>query len=266
MSVAVVIVYAIASRGWASHSDTDLLAMAEHAFAAGSDYRHDAAKARPQFEHAAAGYDELWRRGYQNPFLALNRARSHRLAGDLPRTIVALREGLLVAPWSRPLQVAMEEARATVSYPQVGDLELQCRPRSVVTISSRMSPIEAWSLLGFLWLLSCCGLARYAMTKALRWLLVSIVLFVALCVVGWLWLQDQQQQQKERAFPLVIVNQEVTLRRGNAEAYPPRFEGKLPRGVEAQELTHRGGWVQIRLAGGAVGWIPEFAVLRVLRS
>ena len=53
------------------------------------------------------------------------------------------------------------------------------------------------------------------------------------------------------------------LRKGNSEFYPARLEAVLPKGVEARELTRRGGWVQVRLAGGAVGWLPETAVLKV---
>ena len=35
------------------------------------------------------------------------------------------------------------------------------------------------------------------------------------------------------------------------------------KGVEARELTRRGGWVQVRLASGAIGWVPEVSALKV---
>ena len=60
-----------------------------------------------------------------------------------------------------------------------------------------------------------------------------------------------------------MVTDDAVLRRGNAESYPPRLDPRLPRGVEARELTRRGGWVQVELAGGAAGWLPETIVLPV---
>jgi hypothetical protein len=266
MSVAAVILLAVAPTGWLNQPDAEVLALAEQAFVAGSNHWQDAAQARPQFALAAAGYDELWRRGYRNPQIALNRARSHRLAGDLPRTIVALHEGLATTRWNRPLQVTLEEAREAVNYPLVGDLQSQCRPATVVTIGNRMSPVEGWLAAGLLWLIACCAVARYIITRAARWLLVALLAIPMLGVLGWLWLNDEQLRRNTDVGSLIVLREDVMLRRGNAEAYPPRLDKKLPRGVEAHELGRRGGWVQIRLAGGAVGWVPEPAVLRVVVS
>ena len=35
----------------------------------------------------------------------------------------------------------------------------------------------------------------------------------------------------------------------------------LPAGVEARLLFERGAWLQIRLDGGEVGWVPRTAVM-----
>jgi len=57
----------------------------------------------------------------------------------------------------------------------------------------------------------------------------------------------------------VVVAADAVLRKGNADAYPPRLEARLPPGPRP-ELARRGGWVQVELAGGAVGWLPEAVV------
>src|SRR5437867_1846512 len=54
-------------------SDENLLGRTESAFARGIEHRGDADLARDWFRAAAAGYDELWRRGHHTPALALNR-------------------------------------------------------------------------------------------------------------------------------------------------------------------------------------------------
>ena len=247
-----------------SAKDNDLVALAAQEFEQGVQFRDDAAKARPRFRESARLYDELWRRGYRDPNLALNRAVSHRLAGDLPGAIVALNEGLANARWNRPLRVALEDARSAVVYPIHSDLASQCRPASPSTIGTRMSPLEAKLVAGGLWLLACAGIARFAMTRTAWWLAFAGIVLLALCVLGGLWLQDSLVRANENEFPLVVMNADVYLRKGNAETYPMRLEGvsKLPKGVEARELTRRGGWSQIRLANGVVGWIPEASALK----
>jgi acyl-coenzyme A synthetase/AMP-(fatty) acid ligase len=101
------------------------------------------------------------------------------------------------------------------------------------------------------------------MTRAGWWLAFAGLMLAALALLGGLWWQDDRQRRREAAEPLVIVTQDATLRRGNAEGYPARLDAKLPRGVEARALTRRGGWVQVRLAGGAIGWLPATATLKV---
>jgi hypothetical protein len=261
--LAVVLALAVGSpeTGFAGASDGDVLTAAERAFAEGTARRDNAAAARGWFREAANGYDELWRRGFRNPALARNRARAHRLAGDLPGAIAALHQGLAVARYDRPLQVELEGARSAVAYPIDGDLAAQCRPPPARTVGTRMSPAEAYLVAGLLWLLVCGGVARFAMTRARWWLVFAGGWAAGLAVLGGLWWSDHRAQARGGARPLVIVADDATLRRGNAESYPPRLEPKLPRGVEARELTRRGGWVQVELAGGAVGWLPEAAVM-----
>jgi hypothetical protein len=265
MRTAALLVLLLASNALASPgaSDSELLSSAERAFAEGTGLRGDSAQARPAFARAALAYDELWHRGHHGPDLALDRARAHRLANDLPGAVVALNEGLAAAPWNRPLQVALEDARAAVAYPLAGDLAAQCRPAPAAGIGTRMSPAEGWLLVGLLWLLACAAVARFAMTRRPVWLGSAAAWAVALAVLGGFWWQHHRQHRAANEHPLVVLAEDAVLRKGNADAYPPRLEGKLPRGAEARELTRRGGWVQVQLAGGAVGWLPESSVLPV---
>lgn len=244
--------------------DDTLVSLAAHEFEQGKNWRHDAAKARTRFREAARLYDELWRRGVRDPNLALNRANAHRLAGDLPGAILALNEGLAAARWNRPLQMALEDARAAVVYPASSDLPVRCRPGPSTTIGTRMSPFEAWIIAALFWFLACGGLARFAMMRTGWWLAFASVWLAALAVLGGLWLQDDRIRARDDEHPLIVVADDVSFRKGNSESYPLRLDGvaKLPKGVEAREVSHRGGWVQIRLADGVIGWIPEAAALK----
>ena len=235
------------------------LAEAEQAFAEGVELRNDSAKARPAFARAAAAYDSVWNQGLHTPELALNRARAHRLAGNLPRCIAALHDGLALARFARPLRAELADARAAVQFPLDGELAAQCRPKSLAIVSSRMSSADAWFLAGFLWLLACAGVARFAMTRNPLWLGFAGLWLAGLTLLGGLWLQEARLRERDESLPLRVVTEDVMLRRGNADAYPPRVDAALPKGTEVRELTRRGGWVQVQLPGGAIGWLPEKA-------
>ncbi len=236
-----------------------LLAAAEAAFAEGVAHRHDAATARAAFARAATAYDELWGNGEPTPALALNRAKAHRLAGNLPAALLALNEGLVAFPWHRPLQVALEDARAAVDYPAASGLARQCRPPPPSGLSSRVSPGEAWLVCGGCWLVACGAATRFAMTRRPGWLGCSALATLAVVTCGYLF--DRDPDDLPERHPVVILTRQETLRSGNSAAFPPRLEPPLPAGVEARKLAERGGWVQVQLAGGAVGWLPAGSVL-----
>jgi hypothetical protein len=244
-------------------SPAETLAAAEAAFAEGVELRDDSARAKPAFSRAAAKYDALWNQGFRTPELALNRARAHRLAGNLPRSIAALHDGLAVARFSRALQVELEDARAAVQFPLDGELAAQCRPLRISGVSRRMSPADAWVLTGVLWLVACATAVRFIMTRNTYWLALTGLTLVGLTVLGVLWVQDARHRARDESLPLLIVADDVTLRRGNAAAYlpPPKLDTPLPKGTEVRELARRGGWVQVQLTNGAVGWLPESATI-----
>jgi len=232
------------------------LAQAERHFAAGVESRHDADSARSHFAQAAQDYDQLWQSGSRNASLAKNRARARRLAGNLPAAIAALHEGLALARYDRSLQVELEEARAAVAYPH-DDLAAACRPQPLRGIGTRMSPLEAYLAAGGLWLAACLGVARFAMTRVPGWLLGSAACLVGLALLGGFWWQDARRQTNEHARPLILLTRECALKAGNGDSWPDRLKWRLPPGVEVRELARRGGWIQVELASGAAGWLPE---------
>lgn len=244
----------------AGSGDADVLAAAETAFARGVELRGDSEMARPAFAQAAKGYDELWRRGFRNPALDRQRGRAKRLAGDLGGAIAAFHDGLALGRYDRPLQTDLADARAAVAFPNDGELAAQCRPRVSRTVSARMSPSDAFAVAGGLWLLACVAAVRFVMTRAGGWLATAGGCVVVLSLLGGLWWEDARQREKYESRPLVVIREDVMLRKGNTELHPPRLDQKLPRGVEARELLRRGGWVQVELAGGAIGWVPEVSV------
>lgn len=248
--------------GFAASASASDIAVRE--FEAGLALRHDATAARPHFAAAAAESDREWTAGHHTPAVALNRGRAHFLAGDSPAAIVAFREGLAVAPWDAGLQRALVEARGTVAYPNEPDPTERTRPDAPGGLRSRLSPLD---LLGFACIASfvvVVGVTR-RLTARDGWAVpLAVVGIIGIAVVVWIARTLADEDAVDRETPTVVVAFDGTvLRRGNADSHGPRLAHPLAAGSEVQVLGSRGGWLQVRIPGGAVGWLPESRVLRL---
>jgi len=87
------------------------------------------------------------------------------------------------------------------------------------------------------------------------------VLLLAAMLSAWIIALAREERDREMHPLVVIARDSVMLRRGNGLTFPPRYETPVHRGVEARLLFERGGWLQIELSGGEVGWVPRDHVL-----
>lgn len=224
--------------------------------------RADAAAARQHFADAAKGFDQDWREGKRTRELALNRGRAHFLAGNLPEAVRAFRDGLALAPWDAALQAGLNHCRTKVAYPPAAKPEERLQPDSLTAIRHRVSPDDlAVASFGFSLCLVVCLGAR--LTVQPGWASpLALVGGAGLLLVIALGVKLELDAAAERTHPVLVVASDATLRTGNAASFDPRLAFPVPRGAEVRELHRRGGWVQVRLPGGAVGWLPEESVLR----
>lgn len=233
-------------------------------FQAGVAARDDAAKARQQFAQAAAYWEKLWWEGEQTPVLARNRARAYYLAGNLPQALVAIHQGLALAPWDRHLQREEAALRAEVVKACDPQLHPVCQPVLFGWLRRWCSPWDVWCFVTVLWWGGWLALARFRMIRRWRWGVIaggSLGGAVLLAVV-WEW-EQWQWQRKESHHPLLVLAQPSLLRMGNAIEYPPYWSAPLPAGVEGRWVGQRGGWVQLQLSDGTRGWVPASDVLWV---
>jgi hypothetical protein len=232
-----------------------VLVAAEAAFAEGVRLREDAGSARLQFARAAEEYEELRRRGVNNPALYRNLGHAYLLAGDLPRAILTYRHGLQQVPGNRALQEDLAVARGMVVHGAAGHFgqppELApWRPPlswSVWAVAAALSYAIAW----------VCW-TRWWMTRRRSLLALGTGAFMtALAVAVFAWIETQRAQE-EAAHPVVVIaTDDVRLRRGDGPHFPARYDTPLNRGVEARLLYRRGDWLQVVLSGGEVGWVPQ---------
>lgn len=245
-------------------NEGELLDVAESEYRAGLDARADASKAIPHFREAVATYEALWKRGIRNPSLARNLAQSYLLAGDLAHAIRAYQLGMRIAAHDPDLQSGLAFARGQVRYPVNGNLarEAQYHDRRSLL---RVGP--AW-LFGAVavaaYLFALLALARGWMSRRpVWWALGGTMMIVAILVAGAAIWEDKHLTD-EKALPLAVVNKEgAFVHRGNGTEFPLRLVERLPEGVEVIVIAERGGWLQVYLGGGAVGWVDARQVVRV---
>jgi hypothetical protein len=242
-------------------SDAQIQERAEQGFLQGVQARQQLETARPHFQQAAEDYEILRRRGVHNRFLFRDQGNAYLLAGDLPHAILAYRRGLRLQPDDRQLQACLARARERVV--QAEGSSLGHPPSDALPPWLPWIP-PGWCLLGGLlgYSLLWVALTRWWMVREGPWLTLAtgLVLLVVLCGANVLY--DYQVRHDAVQHTLaVIAEDKVFLRQGNGLAYPPRYESPLNRGVEARVLFVRGNWLQIELASGAVGWIPDGAAL-----
>jgi hypothetical protein len=246
-------------------SANELLSAADAAYREGLDARDDAAKARPHFVRAAEAYEDAWEGDGRTPAVARNMAQARFLAGDLGGCIGNYRRGLRAFPHDPDLRAGLAFARAQVAYPLSGDLADVARPREAGTVLDRL-PLSfvqlgwaavavaglGWLTLARAWVSARGGLA----------LVGGAMVLTAAAGGGWLWWEDGRRRA-HWAEPTAVVAAPADLRTGNSDEYPKRLDPRLPAGVELKILGERGGWLQVELSAGLVGWMPAGRVVRV---
>jgi hypothetical protein len=264
------VLVALVAVGYVSPTDrgaTDPgLVDAATAYYAGLAERADSAKAREHFARAAGAYEAAWDRGARTPAVARNMAQARYLTGDLGRCIGDYRQGLKVFPHDADLRNGLAFARGRVEYPLVGDLADMARPRDPPSLLDRLavSPTRLAVIALGLWTVGWFVLAR-AWITARGGLALSggSLVLLAMLIGGWLEWEDARMRARW-AEPAAVVSAPGTdLRTGNSGEYAKRIDGRLPAGVEVRVLNERGGWLQLELADGTVGWAPAGRLVKV---
>lgn len=231
------------------------------AFQRGLDARTDAAVARKHFRDAAAGFDALWAEGNRSARLAVDRGRSHFLAGNVPRAVAAFRAGLRESPHDVDILRGLAECRAAIPYPTPAKPDERLQPDPPRGWRYRVSEWDLFRLTVLSTALVVIGLAR-RFTARDGWAVPVVAMGgvgALVCGVAFLKLNAEASAEAER--PTLVVLAEATLRKGNGQTHPPRIDAPLPRGTEVTERARRGGWVQVEVASGTVGWLPESVLL-----
>jgi hypothetical protein len=215
----------------------------------------NAVEARPAFRKAADGYKEEWlfTRTRES---ALAWGRASFLAGDVSEAIAAFRSGLKRYPADPELQRGWRHCRAKLGN-EVGPNDLTEEWRA------RISPNQRLGFTALAMMIFSLGIwSRFTIRHRLTWPVILLG-SLGLAAAGLLEWQCQREEARDLAAPVYVVKQDTPLRTGNGESYPPRLGALLPLGTEVREVARRGGWLQVQLESGELGWLPEGMLVKV---
>lgn len=245
-----------------AQSNDEILAEAAAAFGQGVEHKDRLLQARQDFARATDSFLELHRRGFRSAALYRNLGNAALLADRWPEAIWAYHMGLALDPNDAVLREHLAFARSKIIYPAAG----QGRP-----------PLDVWpawlprptlgglfSVFAISYLVAVLsGAAAIARHRMVLFVLAGAFLLLAIAT-GMAAGVIREQQNADRAAPLVIVQGNTPLYLGNGPSYPQHAAvPMLPRGLEARIVHRRGDWLQVRLSSGEVGWLPRGQVLIV---
>jgi hypothetical protein len=243
-------------------SDQENVERAESSFRAGTANRDNDVKARPLFRQAAEGFAELRRLGATSPELHRSEGNARLLSGDLPEAIAAYRRGLHLNPDDAQLQQALDYARSRIEFSSADDrAALSAREESLHWVRSTLRQRGIW-LIAILSTAGWAAVVRWRVTREGTWAWTGGVLLAltALTIAGRV--EEFRDRQADEQKPFAVVRQASILRKGNGPSFAPRRDNPLSAGVEVTIRQERGDWVQVELADGSLGWLPQEAVAR----
>lgn len=197
-------------------------------------------------------------RGYQTTYsspLPLAVRAIPKADDALPTRIVELLQTLARDPSDSKTRTALAEARERVAYSSP-----DMRPGESNWPGWLSLPQMAWLTVSA-FLLAAVLLKHWVVVRNHGWL-VAAFSFLALAIVpvtgnaiAW------RERARNEDMPVQVLARVTELRRGNGELYPPRLDMPLPAGAEVRRLFERNGWLQVELANGVVGWVPQKAII-----
>ena len=237
------------------------LEQARTAFQLGVQAQRQPAEARDHFAQAAADLEPLSGPG-RSPAFFLGLGNAEALAGRWPQAIWAYHCGLKLDPNNADLHEHLETARSLVNYPSGG----RGRPKADTWPAWLHRPTSnEWLVLAVgAWALACFAFGVWHVRRGTLGLAVALGLLVVAGAAGTGYLLDAQRAQDEERRPLLIVLKETPLHTGNGSSYPLNGDvPSLPAGLEIYQQHVRGGWAQVELSTGEIGWVPRATVWAV---
>ncbi len=214
------------------------------------------------FENAAMEWEKLADSGYNSAELFYNLGNAYFKLGNIPASILYYEKTLLGKPFDEDTRYNLEIARTYLvdNFESIPDLFFV---RWFQMSSLAMNSAE-WAMISLLTFIFClCLFLIYLFSykyryKKLSFLLSVLAIFISLC-----------------SFVLSIENRNLTEKNKKAIVFSPVVTGKsspddsgndlfvIHEGSKVRIEEEVGGWYEVRLSDGNIGWIPAQTVRKI---
>jgi len=214
----------------------------------------DPTAARRLYEEARRGFQSLVDDGVENGRLYYDLGNTYVRLGQVGKAITCYRKAERLIPGDPQLNENLRFARS-LRQDQISPPATAAALRSLFflhfnTSQALRSRIGLIAFAAF-WALMAVRLFIGSRPASLVWATrgAAFLTVVLACSIAWDWYDA-------RTMAGVVTSENVVLRKGNGEAYEPRFDHRFSDGVEFV-LTEppRGEWLHIQLPDGKDGWI-----------
>jgi hypothetical protein len=222
----------------------------------------DPEEALESFERSILYYRELIEKGgVENGKIYYNIANAYFRMGELGRAILNYKRSALYMPNNGNLLQNLEYARSR----RLNRIEEREKARIFRTLFFLHYDLPFQARFSF-----------FSISFALAWTAGTLLLFfrsgklkavlIVISVISGLLLASLVVEIAGGAGygEGVIIDEQVTARKGDARTYQPSFTEPLREGTEFQLLEKREGWYHIELANGKRCWIPSSSAETVI--
>lgn len=214
----------------------------------------DQATGPEDYLRAAVLYQEILDRGVVSGALLYNQGNAYMRAGQRGRAIACYRHALVYRPRDPQLRANLQlalQGQSSLRGPR-GVLDYVFFWNDWLSYPGKVRAMAVLASLAFAFGVLALFVPPRRLFRRAAWTILILTL-VAAASAGYDW------HRFERIERGVVVCAEVVARKGNADSYDPAFTEPLKEGTEFQVVERRGAWLQIQLAGGQIGWVPDAA-------
>jgi len=212
----------------------------------------DPAKAQELYRKALLRYERLVKEGVRNGKLYYNIGNTYYRLDDIGRAILNYRRAELFIPED----LELEESLNFVLTKRRDSIEEKQKKQVLKTLVfwhyDISAKVKLW-LFGVLYSVSfIMGAVQIVQFRSFSNWWIGAPFLIAVLLGGSLMIERLAQSENRMG---VLVDYEVTARKGDGDTYQPSFEDPLHAGTEFRLIEDRGQWYHIEVADGRRCWI-----------
>lgn len=211
------------------------------------------------FDGARQCFQEIVESGIRSATVYFNLGNAYFKNGEIGRAIACYRRAQVLSPLDKDVKANLEVARALISIDgQISGYQSSAGSRSIFWPLSFAQNARVCYMLAYL--VACSVVGAILVERSQRWVLLKIALGLVICLIffGSLYFH-QTSLLKRNGDGVIIANTTIVAGPGAA------FEelGRLSQGIEVSILSESGIWLEVKLPGGIIGWVPKESVERL---